>query len=112
MEADARQVGDGQLFLRRASRLATGDDLSKLGMHGGALRVTDGLIAQGRGKEGIEEQGILSYLEIQTDRQHGRRIQARLTKLLKSLEVRHPGEKPGEKSYRLTIAFYPIEPDS
>jgi len=71
-----------------------------------------GLIAQGRGKEGIEEQGILSYLEIRTDRKHGRRIQARLAKLLKSLEAPHAGgEKPAERSYRLTIAFYPIEPD-
>ncbi len=71
-----------------------------------------GLIAQGRGKEGIEEQGVLSYLEIRTDRKHGRRIQARLVKLLKSLEDPHAGgEKPGERSYRLTIAFYPIEPD-
>ena len=71
-----------------------------------------GLIAQGRGKEGIEEQGVLSYVEIRTDREHGRRIQARLVKLLKSIEDRHAGgEKPGGKSYRLTIAFYPIEPD-
>lgn len=70
------------------------------------------LIAQGRGKEGIEEQGVLSYLEIQTDRRHGRRIQARLMKLLKSLEDLHEGgEKPGRRSYRLTVAFYPIEPD-
>ena len=71
-----------------------------------------GLIAQGRGKEGIEEQGVLSYLEIQTDREHGRRIQARLLKLLKSLEdLPAGGEKSEGKSYRLTIAFYPIEPD-
>jgi DNA-binding transcriptional ArsR family regulator len=71
-----------------------------------------GLIAQGRGKEGIEEQGILSYLEIQTDRKHGRRIHARLAKLLKSLEdLPAGGEKPGGRSYRLTIAFYPIGPD-
>jgi DNA-binding transcriptional ArsR family regulator len=71
------------------------------------------LIAQGRGKEGIEEQGVLSYLEFQTDRKHGRRIQARLLKLLESLEDPPTGgEKSGGKSYRLTIAFYPIEPDS
>ncbi len=70
------------------------------------------LIAQGCGKEGIEEQGVLSYLEIQTDRKHGRRIQARLVKLLKSLEgLPESGEKPGGRSYRLTIAFYPMKPD-
>jgi DNA-binding transcriptional ArsR family regulator len=71
------------------------------------------LIAQGRGQEGwIEEQGVLSHLEIQTDRKHGRRIQARLMKIIKSLENPHAGgEKPGARSYRLTIAFYPIEPD-
>ena len=71
-----------------------------------------GLIAQGHGKEGIEEQGVLSHLEVRTDRRHGRRIQARLLKLLKSLEEPHAGgEKPGGRSYRLTIAFYPIGPD-
>ena len=71
-----------------------------------------GLIAKGRGREGIEEQGVLSFLEIRTDRKHGRRIQARLMKLLKSLEDPHTGgEKPGARSYRLTVAFYPMEPD-
>lgn len=71
-----------------------------------------GLIEQGCGKEGIEEQGVLSYVEILTDRKSGHRIQARLVKLLKSLEGLHAGgEKPGGRSYRLTIAFYPIEPD-
>ena len=69
-----------------------------------------GLIAKGRGQKGIEEKGVLSYLELRTDERHGRRIQARLMRFLKSLE---DGEdKPGAKRYRLTLAFYPLEPDS
>jgi DNA-binding transcriptional ArsR family regulator len=69
-----------------------------------------GLVAQGRGRKGIEEQGVLSHLEIQTDARHGRRIQARLMSLIKSLEA--GGAKPGARKYRLTLAFYPLEPDS
>ncbi len=72
-----------------------------------------GLIAQGRGRKGIEEQGILSYLEIQTDARHGRRIQAQLMKLIKSFdETPKVGDKPGGRSYRFTLAFYPIKLDS
>lgn len=69
-----------------------------------------GLIAQGHGRKGIEEQGILSYLEIRTDTKHGRRIQARLMKLIKSFEEAPKGGDKG-RSYRFTLAFYPLEPD-
>lgn len=72
-----------------------------------------GLIAEGRGREGIEEQGVLSYLEIRTDAKHARRIQQRLTKLIKSFEeTPKGGEKPGGKRYRFTLAFYPLKPDA
>jgi DNA-binding transcriptional ArsR family regulator len=68
------------------------------------------LIAQGCGQEGLEEQGVLSYLEIQVDEKHGRQIQARLMRLIKSLQDSHKGgKKRGAKSYRLTIAFYPLD---
>lgn len=71
-----------------------------------------GLIAQGHDQEGIEEQGILSYLEIRTGAGEGRRIQKRLQKLLKSLEDDHKGrDEPGGRRYRLTLAFYPLEPE-
>jgi DNA-binding transcriptional ArsR family regulator len=70
------------------------------------------LVAQGHGRKGIEEKGILSYLEIRTDRKHGRRIQERLTRLIKSFdETPKGGGKLGRKRYRFTLAFYPIEPD-
>jgi DNA-binding transcriptional ArsR family regulator len=68
------------------------------------------LVAKNRGQEGIEEKGILSYLEIRTDDRQGRRLQARLVKLIKSLE--DPGGRLGPKRYRFTLAFYPLEPDS
>jgi DNA-binding transcriptional ArsR family regulator len=68
------------------------------------------LIAQGAGRQGIEKQGVLSYLEIRTDARRGRQLQTRLLKLLKSLED-SPGarDKPAERSYRLTLAFYPLD---
>ncbi len=68
-----------------------------------------GLIAQSRGRKGIEEKGVLSFLEIRTDSRHGRRLQARLMRLIKSLD--DGGVKPGVRKYRLTLAFYPLEPD-
>jgi DNA-binding transcriptional ArsR family regulator len=69
------------------------------------------LVAESLGRTGIEEQGVLSYLEVRTDRAHARKLQARLMKLIKSLEE-PPGaaEKAGESKYRLTVAFYPIQP--
>ncbi|HET9232819.1 MAG TPA: helix-turn-helix domain-containing protein [Candidatus Eisenbacteria bacterium] len=66
------------------------------------------LISQGQGREGIEEKGVLSYLEIRTDAAEGHRIQSQLMKLIKSLEG---GNTRGGKRYRLTLAFYPLEPD-
>jgi DNA-binding transcriptional ArsR family regulator len=68
------------------------------------------LLAKGRGRKGVEEKGILSYLEIRTDRKDARRIQAQLEKLIKSFEK--GDEKPGATRYRFTLAFYPIDPDS
>jgi len=114
--AVARQFkGDSRMFSAADVGSEKGGDALQAMISTVFERTSDemrGLIAQGRGKEGIEEQGILSYLEIQTDRKHGRRIQARLAKLLKSLEDLPPGgAKPGATSYRLTIAFYPIGPD-
>ena len=71
-----------------------------------------GLVAQGRGRKGIEEKGVLSFLEIRTDSNHGRRIQARLMRLIKSFEkTPKGGDKPGGKRYRFTLAFYPLESD-
>ncbi len=71
-----------------------------------------GLIAQNDGRQGIEEQGVLSHLEILGSAAQGRRIQTRLMKLLKSLEDDQKGVgKPGGRRYRLTLAFYPLEPD-
>ncbi|HEU4366514.1 MAG TPA: helix-turn-helix domain-containing protein [Candidatus Krumholzibacteria bacterium] len=71
------------------------------------------LVAQNRGSEGIEEQGVLSYLEVRTDDKHARQLRARLMRLIKSLDETHEStKKSGEKRYRLTIAFYPLDPDA
>ena len=66
------------------------------------------LVAQNNGREGIEEQGVLSYLEVRTDAKHARQLQARLMKLIKSTEGESTN-KSDEKRYRLTIAFYPLD---
>lgn len=72
-----------------------------------------GLVEQGHGRQGIDEEGVLSYVEIMTDEKQGRRIQKRLMKLLQSLEEHNKqGKKSERKSYRLTLAFYPMEPES
>jgi DNA-binding transcriptional ArsR family regulator len=71
-----------------------------------------GLAAQGRGREGIEEKGVLSFLEIRTDRKHARSIQARLMRLIKSFDESPKGEgEPEDRRYRFTLAFYPLDPD-
>jgi DNA-binding transcriptional ArsR family regulator len=72
-----------------------------------------GLVAQSRGREGIEEQGVLSYLEVQTDARHARQLQARLMKLVESLEEGGASTaQRGVRKYRLTLAFYPLDPDA
>lgn len=70
-----------------------------------------GLIAQSAGRQGIEEQAVLSHLEIRAGAGEGRRIQAKLMKLIKSLEDggRKGKEKPGGRRYRLTLAFFPLD---
>ena len=71
-----------------------------------------GLVSKHSGREGIEEQGLLSYLEVRTDREHARRLLVRLKKIIESLEgTGEVAKKASEKSYRLTIAFYPMHPD-
>jgi DNA-binding transcriptional ArsR family regulator len=72
-----------------------------------------GLLAQNRGREGIEEKGVLSYLEIRTDSKRGRQLQARLMRLLKSIDgLPEAKGKSGGRKYRLTLAFYPLDPDA
>jgi hypothetical protein len=63
-------------------------------------------------REGVEEKGILSYLEVRTGSGHARRIQAQLTRLIQSFdETRKGGQASGERRYRFTLAFYPLDPD-
>ena len=71
-----------------------------------------GLVTKDRGRDGIEEQGVLSYLEVRTDGKHGRQLQARLMKVIKSIEgLPEATEKGSGRRYRLTLAFYPLEPE-
>ena len=94
-EADALQAMISTVFERTADEMR-----SLVALHGG--------------REGIQEQGVLSYLEVRTDRTHARRLQARLMKILESLDETNEAAKTkaGERRYRLTLAFYPIDPDA
>ena len=77
-----------------------------------------GLIAQKGGREGIEKEGVISYLEIRAGEKHAHQIQARLNRLLKSLEGTRKTTKKGtkksgaKKRYRLTLAFYPLDTEA
>jgi DNA-binding transcriptional ArsR family regulator len=110
--AVARQFrADSRIF----SATDTGSPAQDDAMHSMISTVFDrtseemrGLLAKGRG-QGIEEKGLLSYLEIRTDARRGCQLQARLERLVKSLEG---GGKLGAKRYRFTLAFYPLEPDA
>jgi DNA-binding transcriptional ArsR family regulator len=69
-----------------------------------------GLVAHAHGEQGIEEQAVLSHLEIRTGAREGRKLQAQLMKLIKSLENGgEEGEKPGARRYRFTLAFFPLD---
>jgi DNA-binding transcriptional ArsR family regulator len=71
------------------------------------------LVAKHHGREGIEEKGVLSHLEIHADASHAKRIQARLMKLIQSIEEAPEVTAKGEgRKYRLTLAFYPLDPDA
>jgi len=69
------------------------------------------LIAQSEGREGYEEHGVLSHLELRVDKKQARKFQARLLKLIKDFED-DPGAKTAEEEerFRLTLAFYPLPP--
>lgn len=72
----------------------TAEDLRALLAHGGSL-------------ESLEEQGILSYLEVRGTAREIAAIRAKLSKLIESTTRGGQSRRTGT-AYRLTIAFFPM----
>lgn len=71
------------------------------------------LLDSGKAAEGLEEQGILSYIEILAPEKELREVRARLAELLESIKELDEGQADGAEDlerYRLTIAYFPMEP--
>jgi DNA-binding transcriptional ArsR family regulator len=62
----------------------------------------------GEGLEGLEEAGVLTFVEVRASPKEMKAIRAKLTKIIESIS--RPASKKGPTSppYRLTIAFFPL----
>jgi DNA-binding transcriptional ArsR family regulator len=60
---------------------------------------------------GDADKGVLSFLQVRTDEATMRRLTRRLQKLLADLQALDEGtpEDGGDRRYRLTLAFYPLD---
>jgi DNA-binding transcriptional ArsR family regulator len=92
-EATTDAKGDSLRAMISTMLDRTADEIRALPTHGAA---------------GVTEQCVFSQLEIRTTAAEGRRIQARLQKLVDSVQGKGR-EKAGAKRYRLTLAFYPLD---
>jgi hypothetical protein len=63
------------------------------------------LLEQGEGPASLEQQGILSYLEVRGSPKDMQAIRDKLMRILKSPAR---GASRGSPGYRLTIAFFPL----
>ncbi|HKY32406.1 MAG TPA: helix-turn-helix domain-containing protein [Candidatus Polarisedimenticolia bacterium] len=66
------------------------------------------LLEGGEGPGTLEQEGILSYLEVRGGPAELKTMRARLMKLIKSSAGRAPKAGAGGAAYRLTIAFFPL----
>jgi hypothetical protein len=73
------------------------------------------LINAGHGQEGIEEQGILTYCELQATEAETRKLRRKLERLVASLakedkaaEAKVPGDL---RRFRFMLVFYPVDLD-
>jgi DNA-binding transcriptional ArsR family regulator len=62
----------------------------------------------GEGLEGLEEAGVLTYLEVRASPKEMKAIRARLTKIIQSISRPASKAGPASRPYRLTIAFFPL----
>jgi len=68
------------------------------------------LLDRGEGAEGLEQEVILSYLELRGSPKELKAVRARLMKLIGSSASKSKSLPPGP-GYRLTIAFFPLVAD-
>jgi DNA-binding transcriptional ArsR family regulator len=97
---------DPKLFTSRRGAQAAGAIAARmLDLTADELRA---LLAQGESLENVNEQGILSYLEVRGTPKEIAALRAKLTKLLESCGT--GGAERGRRAtaYRLTIAFFPM----
>jgi hypothetical protein len=64
--------------------------------------------------KGIEEEGIVSFLEIRASKAQLKEIRGKLHELVQSLAAGAEGaaesdDDPGQGRYRLTLAYYPLD---
>jgi DNA-binding transcriptional ArsR family regulator len=64
--------------------------------------------------KGIEEQGIVSFLEIRASKAQLNEIRGKLQEIVQSLAADAEGaaegdDEPGHERYRLTLAYYPLD---
>lgn len=66
------------------------------------------LLERGDGLEALQQEGILSYLEVRASPGELKAIRSRLMKLINSTSKSGSKAAPAGSSYRLTIAFFPL----
>ena len=63
-------------------------------------------------RKAIEEDGIVSFLEVRASESQVKEIRTRLQKIIQSLAADaegSDGEEAGQRRYRLTLAYYPLD---
>ena len=73
------------------------------------------LINAGHGQEGIEEQGLLTYCELQATEAETRKLRRKLERLVASLakeDIETEAKVPDNlRRFRFMLAFYPLDLD-
>lgn len=69
------------------------------------------LLSSAEGADAIQEEGILSYLEVQASEKAILAMRAKMDKLIKeaAAETTSAGGKQERRRYRLTLAFFPLD---
>jgi DNA-binding transcriptional ArsR family regulator len=60
-------------------------------------------------KKAIEEEGIVSFLEIRATKAQLKELRGKLNDLVQSLTAASESDEPGQDRYRFTLAFFPLD---
>jgi DNA-binding transcriptional ArsR family regulator len=66
------------------------------------------LLERGEGLSAVEQEGLLSYLEVRAGPKELKSIRNKLVQVIKSLTEKGPAGGGASSPYRLTIAFFPL----